>query len=262
MQYYDDYGELHEVPDYPDQAPTGDPYHDPGTYAGAGPPTPGGGYGQAPIDTATGRTAAGWEQGEDGGYRFNEGATPGGQPGAPGPTGGTLGNYASYKPTAYGGPMRPDFGNLPGFPKPPQFQKPKDFIAPTYQDAFNDPGYQFSLGEGRRALEQSAAGKGQLRTGGTLKDIIGYGQNMAQRQYGDVYDRRLNTWEQTEYNPALAYYGAAMTGYAPEFDAWKVDVDTKRAQAEDEFNRQYQEFTRQQTDQYNHDRDVLNAGSA
>lgn len=53
-----------------------------------------------------------------------------------------------------------------------------------------DPGYQFALDEGQRALERSAAARGSLNSGGTLKALTRYAQGMADQQYGTWYDRQ------------------------------------------------------------------------
>lgn len=52
-----------------------------------------------------------------------------------------------------------------------------------------DPSYGFRFGEGLKALERSAAAKGTLLTGGTLKGLLRYGQDMASTEYGNVFDR-------------------------------------------------------------------------
>lgn len=80
-------------------------------------------------------------------------------------------------------------------PKPYEYTP---FNAPSKEDALNDPGYQFRTQQGEQALQQSAAGKGVLRTGGTLKDLINYGQNAASAEYQNVYNRSLGTWQQNE----------------------------------------------------------------
>ena len=78
-----------------------------------------------------------------------------------------------------------------------QFQSPveavdfREFQAPTTEEAAADPGYQFRLAEGRRALENSASAKGMLRTGNTWKDLLRYGQGAASSEYDKVYGRRL-----------------------------------------------------------------------
>jgi hypothetical protein len=64
-----------------------------------------------------------------------------------------------------------------------------DFQAPTGESMLLDPSYQFRLSEGQRALDASAAARGTLRTGGHLKDTVGYGQQFASQEYGNIYDR-------------------------------------------------------------------------
>jgi hypothetical protein len=80
--------------------------------------------------------------------------------------------------------------------------RPFQFKRPTMEDLYADPSYATRRDEGRQALEQSASGKGILRTGGTLKDIVHYGQNFASREYGNVYDRRFKE-AQAEYEPVV-----------------------------------------------------------
>jgi hypothetical protein len=52
-----------------------------------------------------------------------------------------------------------------------------------------DPGYQFRLKEGMRALENSAAARGGLLSGGTLKGIQRYGQDMGSQEYQNAFNR-------------------------------------------------------------------------
>lgn len=66
----------------------------------------------------------------------------------------------------------------------PNFQK--DFSMADYQA---DPGYAFRMQQGQQALERSAAAKGGLMSGGALKGISRYGQDMASQEYGNAYNR-------------------------------------------------------------------------
>ena len=52
-----------------------------------------------------------------------------------------------------------------------------------------DPGYQFRLKEGMQGLERSAASRGGLLSGGTLKGIQRYGQDMASQEYQNAFNR-------------------------------------------------------------------------
>ena len=54
-----------------------------------------------------------------------------------------------------------------------------------------DPGYQFRMSEGLKALERSAAARGLLQSGGTLKDITRFGQDVASQEYQNAFQRYL-----------------------------------------------------------------------
>jgi hypothetical protein len=52
-----------------------------------------------------------------------------------------------------------------------------------------DPGYSFRLSEGMKALQNSAAAKGNLLSGNTLKGITNYGQETASQEYNNAFNR-------------------------------------------------------------------------
>jgi hypothetical protein len=52
-----------------------------------------------------------------------------------------------------------------------------------------DPSYGFRFAEGQKALERSAASKGTLLTGGTLKALAAYGQGLASTEFGNIFNR-------------------------------------------------------------------------
>lgn len=92
----------------------------------------------------------------------------------------------------------------------PVFQAPDafkydPFQAPSMQDAENEPGYAFSRDQGVKALENSAAARGTLRTGGTLKDILGFGQKLGQQNYSNVFNRGLDVYNTNRNNAADIY---------------------------------------------------------
>ena len=74
-----------------------------------------------------------------------------------------------------------------------------------------DPGYQFRLSEGMKALDRTAASRGGLLSGATLKGAQRYGQGLASQEYGNAYNRLA----------ALAGVGqtatGAMTGLGSQF---------------------------------------------
>lgn len=52
-----------------------------------------------------------------------------------------------------------------------------------------DPGYNFRLKEGLKAIESSAAARGLLQSGGNLKGVNRYAQDSASQEYGNAYNR-------------------------------------------------------------------------
>lgn len=63
-----------------------------------------------------------------------------------------------------------------------------DMLQPGY-DYTASPGYQFRFGEGQRAVEGSAASKGMLMSGGTLKDLTRFGQGLAADDFNQQFNR-------------------------------------------------------------------------
>jgi len=57
------------------------------------------------------------------------------------------------------------------------------------QDFQQDPGYQFRLGEGLKALDRQAAARGGLISGAALKAAQGYGQDQASQEYTNAFNR-------------------------------------------------------------------------
>lgn len=103
----------------------------------------------------------------------------------PGPTGTT--NLASTVNPKLGG-----FGSLSA-------PYSGSFTAPTGLTEQNDPGYQARLQLGTQAIQQSAAARGDVVTGGTANDLNQYAQNYASNEYNNVYNRALTNYT-TQYN--------------------------------------------------------------
>lgn len=76
------------------------------------------------------------------------------------------------------------------------------FKAPTAEEAAQTPGYQFQLQQGENALQNSAAGKGNLLTGRTLADSNTFAQGLASSNYNDVFNHALEQY-QSSYNTFL-----------------------------------------------------------
>lgn len=60
---------------------------------------------------------------------------------------------------------------------------------PTIAQLQMDPSYAFREQQGMKALQQSAAARGGLLSGSTLKGIQQYGQDLASTEYGNAYNR-------------------------------------------------------------------------
>lgn len=133
----------------------------------------------------------------------------------PQPTGGAAGgasagayqpfNERFTPPAPFAPPGNLNLGGRPGLefiPPAPQF----NFSAPTMEQAAADPGYQFGLTQGVKARDQSAAQRGVLNTGGTLKGIDEFGQDYATQHYGDFYNRAFNL-AQAKFSPVMTEWG-------------------------------------------------------
>ena len=69
------------------------------------------------------------------------------------------------------------------------------FNAPDPNSVTNDQALQWQMGRGMDAIQRSAAAKGTLLTGGTLKALNSFGQGLASTYYNDVYNRKLGEYQ-------------------------------------------------------------------
>jgi hypothetical protein len=56
-------------------------------------------------------------------------------------------------------------------------------------DFNKDPGYQFRMDEGQRALEGSASARTGIQNGRTMRELQRYGQDYASGEYSNAYNR-------------------------------------------------------------------------
>lgn len=75
------------------------------------------------------------------------------------------------------------------------------FSAPTEAQAQATPGYQFTLNQGLKATQNSAAARGLATSGAALKGASAYSTGLADSTYNDVYNRALTTFN-TNYSSA------------------------------------------------------------
>jgi hypothetical protein len=83
----------------------------------------------------------------------------------------------------------------------------------TMADFNKDPGYQFRMDQGSQALQRSAAARGGLMNGGTLKALDRYGQDYASNEYSNAYSR-FNNDQTTRFNRLASISGVGQTSVA------------------------------------------------
>lgn len=75
------------------------------------------------------------------------------------------------------------------------------FKAPTAEEAAATPGYQFTLDQGLKSVQNSAAARGLGTSGAALKGASSYATGLANSTYNDVFNRALQTFN-TNYGSA------------------------------------------------------------
>lgn len=150
---------------------------------------------------------------------------------------------------------RPDMGAaaraaLGVLPDVPQFQGPDvptidPFQIPTGEDVTADPGFRFRLDEGLQALQNAAAAKGLLRSGGTLKDFIRYGQGFASNEYQNVFNRNQSVWEADTRNTFGTFdrrLDVAQSEFAPKMTGYQTQAQAAQRGAELSYDRAWKEY--------------------
>ncbi len=222
------------------------------------------------FDTTSGQLKPGWSRTALG-YEYSAPAAspaPIGGGGAPAAPGGSLIAPFNTPP-----PQTPGAGTdyIPGTPqfKGPPISKPDPFRAPSVEEALNDPGFKFRLGQGEDALQNWAAARGTLNDSGTAKALIDYGQGAASQEYGNVWDRAYNAyntnnitqnvqpWSQAFQN-ATSQNANDITGYTTKsaanqyqtnadyldrYNQWLSQFDIFKDQRDSTFDKQYKLLT-------------------
>lgn len=95
-------------------------------------------------------------------------------------------------------------------PNSHEFDKQFAEAAPEYKsftsaDFTADPGYQFRMSEGQKAMERGAAARGGALSGGALRAMERYRQGVASDEYGNAL-QRFNTNQNTQYGRYIDRY--------------------------------------------------------
>jgi hypothetical protein len=86
---------------------------------------------------------------------------------------------------------------------------------PNSVDVTKDPGYQFRMDQGQKALENSAMARGGLMSGNAIRGSQDYAQNLASQEYGNAYNRKFN-----EYSNELSNKTNMMNWGQGQLDKW------------------------------------------
>ena len=181
----------------------------------------------ATMFDANGQMQSGWSRTENG-YALNgreaESLDPtSGMPRSSGMPGFSLGPLLGAYPGQFQAPaFGQRFKQLSDLLGPaPQFQAPElptidpfsfeEYTPTTGEHVFSDPSFGFRKDIGEKALMNSRAAQGLLRTGGTLKDLLGYNQNFASQEFGNVDARRSKDYGMRRGNA---------------LENWRVNADT------------------------------------
>ena len=89
-----------------------------------------------------------------------------------------------------------------------------DYRPFTAEKMYDDPGYNFRLSEGLKALDRQAAARGGLISGNALRATTRYGQDYASNEYTNAFNRSLAE-RNAQLNPlqSLAGVGQSATNY-------------------------------------------------
>jgi hypothetical protein len=83
----------------------------------------------------------------------------------------------------------------------------RDFTAADFQA---DPGYQFRMAEGMKAIENSASARGMVNSTVTMKNLARFNQDLASQEYQNAYDR-FNSDRTTRFNRLASLAGTGQT---------------------------------------------------
>lgn len=153
------------------------------------------------------------------------------------------------------------------YEKPPAFAYDKmptfkPFEKPTLDEAKQEPGFDLAVQMGNQGIQNSAAGRGLLRSGGTLKDILQWNQNFGNQNYQNVYNRDLNAWSANT-SGAMNNWMTGLTGatsiyntnyksqYTDPYAFASQEVNTNNDNSWKNFLQQYDIFRNNQNDPYN-----------
>lgn len=129
------------------------------------------------------------------------------------------GTFADTWRQLYGSDFDPSSG--------PAFAAPGGMPEIDVNALANDPGFKFRRDQAMGALQNTAAARGVLNSGGTLYDLLGLGDQMASQEFGDAWNRNFSKWN-ADWTHALGAFGANKGVADDDYNrAWQQYVENK-----------------------------------
>jgi len=132
----------------------------------------------------------------------------------------------------------------------------------TVEDMKADPGYQFRFQQGQEAVENSAAARGSLLGGNTLRALNEYGQGFASNEFGNVNQRRqqdygnkLGEWG-LGYDKNTADWESRLKDWATGYQKYMGDYETGTGA----YMNKYNMFNQDRDNPYNKYMQLMNVG--
>lgn len=124
------------------------------------------------------------------------------------------------------------------FEAPPEFTYDRFDAPDPYERAeFNfeaDPGYQFRLDEGLKARQRQAAARGRNASPATEKALDRYSQGLAAQEYGNAFNRYLNTTDRD--------FQEYATNYQNQYQDYYNNLNFSYDVYSDNYDRQYTQY--------------------
>lgn len=195
--------------------------------------------------------------------------------------GGGYGGYYGAPP-----PLRPFTGQL-NYPQfvAPQFQAPapfkydpfsyESFSAPTLEQAQKEPGFEYAMQQGLKAMENSRAYLGTYRSGATIKGLNDYARNMANQNYDRVYERSADMYDRNRANAFGTYttnrnnaaedysrnYGISRDVFDRNYQGAKDEYAGRARESELNFASEWDRYVYENDDAFRRWQAMLNANS-
>lgn len=112
----------------------------------------------------------------------------------------------------------PNFAGEPNFTRDPNIAGTWGHLSGpgAVENFYESPDYQFRLKEGLDAVQNSAAARGGLYSGNTLRGITDYASDLASQEYGKWFGREQGLADR-DYGAATSDYGRAADQFAGNY---------------------------------------------